>query len=239
MTKKNIVITGGSSGIGREIAQLLTGTSVPEYKVVIIGRSEEKLKLVQEEINGTLNSKGECHFISGDTSSDTDVERMFANTMVILEGRIDGIILNAGVGKFGLCEDLTVADFDITFGTNVRGVFLWLRLVVPCMKRQECGQIIVTSSNLGVKTASRCCLYSASKFAVQSMVGCLRAELVGTGVKAATINPGSVDTPWFDGRDVDRTKMLQALDVAVAAKLILEQGATSDIDMILLNPGKQ
>ena len=71
------------------------------------------------------------------------------------------------------------------------------------------------------------------------MVGCLRAELVGTGVKAATINPGSVDTPWFDGREVDRTKMLQPHDVAAAAKLILEQSATSDIDMILLNPGKQ
>ena len=68
----------------REIAQLLTGTSVPEYRVVIIGRSEEKLKLCRRN-QWDIELKGECHFISGDTSSDTDVERMFANTMVIMK----------------------------------------------------------------------------------------------------------------------------------------------------------
>ena len=233
---KNLLITGGSSGIGEAIAKLLTATS--DYKVVITGRDEGKLKRVQGEINDAL--KGEfCHIICGDTSDEKDVNRMFTDAMQLFEGRIDAIILNAGVGRFGLCEELSVEDFDVTFGTNVRGVFLWLRLVLPPMKQNGSGQIIVTSSNLGVKTSGRCCLYSASKFAVQSMVGCLRAELAGTGVKAATINPGSVDTPWFDGRDVDRTKMLQPNDVANAAKLILDQSTTSDIDMVLLNPGKQ
>ena len=114
---------------------------------------------------------------------------------------------------------------------------MWINMVLPLMRTQNSGQIIVTSSNLGLKTASRCSLYAATKHAVQAMVWCLREELKGTGVKAATINPGSVDTPWFDGKDVDRSKMLSSADVAASIRLIIDQNKTSDIDHILLTPG--
>jgi hypothetical protein len=95
-----------------------------------------------------------------------------------------------------------------------------------------------TSSNLGLKTAAKCSLYAATKHAVQAMVGCLRDELKGTMVKVATINPGSVDTPWFDGKDVDRNKMLSSSDVAKVVRMIIDQNETSNIDHILLLPGK-
>jgi short-subunit dehydrogenase len=70
------------------------------------------------------------------------------------------------------------------------------------------------------------------------MVWSLREELKGTLIKAATINPGSVDTPWFDGKAVDRSKMLSVQDIAKAARLIIEQNDTSNIDHILLLPGR-
>ena len=72
------------------------------------------------------------------------------------------------------------------------------------------------------------------------MISALRAELKGTGVKAATINPGSVNTPWFDERNLDeerRRKMLDVNDVSHAAMLIINQQESSDIDHILLEPG--
>lgn len=116
---------------------------------------------------------------------------------------------------------------------------MWINMVLPLMKEQNSGQIIVTSSNLGLKTSARCSLYAATKHAVQAMVWCLREELKGTGVKAATINPGSVDTPWFDGKDVDRSKMLSSADVAATIRLIIDQNETSDIDHILLTPGRK
>ena len=102
----------------------------------------------------------------------------------------------------------------------------------------EQGQIVVTSSNLGLKTSARASIYAAAKHAVQAMVWSLREELRDTMVKAATINPGSVSTPWFDGKEVDRSKMLTADDVARAVRLIIDQDATSNIDHILLLPGK-
>ena len=152
-------------------------------------------------------------------------------------GVIDVLILSAGVGFFGDLESLTLSQFDSQINTNVRGVFLWLKTVLPSMKERNAGQIIVISSNLGLATAARCSVYSASKHAVQAMVNSLRAELKGTLVKAATINPGSVDTPWFDGKEVDRSKMLSSSDVANAARLIIDQSKSSNIDHILLLPG--
>ena len=230
---RNILITGASSGIGEAVAIDMARSG---HNLCLIGRDMSRLQAVKEKV---IQLGGNAIIGVGDTSLEADVDRLFGEAMQAWNGRIDVSVLNAGVGRFGTCENLSVADYDIQFNVNVRGVFLWLRLLVPVMKSQGSGQIIAMSSNLGVNTAARCCLYSASKYAVQSMIGCLRAELVGTGVKAATVNPGSVDTPWFDGRDVDRTKMLSPVDVANACRLIIDQSATSDIDMILLNPGKK
>lgn len=106
------------------------------------------------------------------------------------------------------------------------------------MKRNNKGQIIVTSSNLGIKTAPRASIYSATKHAVQAIVWCLRDELKGTQVKAETINPESMDTPWFDGKNVDRTEMLSPMDIAKVARLIIQQDAKSNIDHILILLGK-
>jgi len=173
----------------------------------------------------------------GDVSCEEDVVRIFKKVKVKLGG-VDVVFANAGVGYFGNLEDLTIAQYDEQFNTNVRGVFLWLNKTLPLLKSQIKGQIIVTSSNLGLKTGARCSLYAATKHAVQAMVWSLQDELKGTGVKAATINPGSVDTSWFDGKDVDKTKMLAVEDVAKVVRFIIDQDETSNIDHILLMPGK-
>ncbi|GAI64934.1 unnamed protein product, partial [marine sediment metagenome] len=69
------------------------------------------------------------------------------------------------VGYFGNLEDLTIEQYDEQFNTNVKGVFLWMNKTLPLLKAQNKGQIIVTSSNLGLKTAAKCSLYAATKHA--------------------------------------------------------------------------
>lgn len=225
-----IVITGGSSGIGEAIAlEMAEGT----HQFYLAGRNAERLQQVAQKIR---TAGSEAYTGTGDVGDEQDVDRMFDEVMKTLGG-VDVLVANAGVGHFGPLEELTIDQFDIQFRTNVRGVFLWLRKVLPGMKQQNKGQIIVTSSNLGLKTSGRGSVYAATKHAVQAMVWCLREELKGTMVKAATINPGSVSTPWFAGRDVDRSKMLSAEDVAKTARLIIDQTETSNIDHILLMPG--
>lgn len=227
-----IVITGGSSGIGEATAFEMAKNG---HRFYLTGRNEVRLQKIVTE----LHSLGcEAHYGVGDVSDETSASLMFDEIMQKLGG-VDVLFANAGVGYFGNLEDLTLEQYDAQFNTNVRGVFMWINMVLPLMKEQNSGQIIVTSSNLGLKTASRCSIYAATKHAVQAMVWCLREELKGTGVKAATINPGSVDTPWFDGKDVDRSKMLSSADVAATIRLIIDQNETSDIDHILLTPGRK
>ena len=98
--------------------------------------------------------------------------------------------------------------------------------------------IVIISSTGGLQAYPRGGLYCASKFAVQAMSETLRKELKNTRIKVATINPGSVDSPWFDDRlsanDKRRETMLTTQDVAKAAKMIIEQDDTSNIDKIVL-----
>ena len=230
MTKR-ILITGASSGIGEAIALEMA----PEgHSFYLTGRNEVRLKTVCKKVR---DLGGTASIGVGDVSDEKTVEEMFSAVESSMGG-VDVLVANAGVGHFGNLEDMTVDQFDEQFDTNVRGVFLWMRKVLPGMRSRNSGQIIVTSSNLGLHTSARTSIYSGTKHAVQAMVWCLRDELKGTMVKAATINPGSVSTPWFDGKEVNRENMLAATDVAKAAKLIIDQDETSDIDHILLTPGR-
>jgi NADP-dependent 3-hydroxy acid dehydrogenase YdfG len=229
---KVIVITGGSSGIGRATALQLA----PEcHSFLLIGRNEERLEDTCREVE---ELGGKAIAATGDVASAKDVEKQYRKAIDEF-GRVDVLIANAGVGYFGNLEELTIQEYDEQFDTNVRGVFLWIKQVLPNMKERDAGQIVVTSSNLGLETSARASIYAATKHAVQAMVGSLRKELKDTNVKAATVNPGSVSTPWFDGKNVDRSKMLSAEDVARAFKMIIDQGKTSDIDHIHLLPTKR
>jgi len=225
-----IIITGASSGIGEAVALEMAKDG---HRIYLTARRRDKLKQVAEKIESL---GGKAYFGDGNVSDENDVDRLFNEAMEKL-GTVDVMFANAGVGHFGNLENMTIEQYDVQFNTNVRGVFLWLRKVLPIMKKQNSGQIIATSSNLGLETSPGASIYSATKHAVQAMVWCLRQELKGTRIKAATINPGSVSTPWYDGKKSDRSKMLTADDIAKTVRFIITQGETSNIDHILLRPG--
>jgi NADP-dependent 3-hydroxy acid dehydrogenase YdfG len=226
-----IVITGASSGIGEAVALEMAKDGHSFY---LTARRRDKLEQVAKKLE-SLGAK--AYYGDGDVGNECDVDRLFDDAMERL-GTVDIIFANAGVGYFGNLEDMTVEQYDVQFNTNVRGVFLWLRKVLPIMKEQNSGQIIVTSSNLGLETSSGASIYSGTKHAVQAMVWCLREQLKGTRIKAATINPGSVSTPWYNGKNSDRNKMLTAVDVAKVVRFIIDQSETSNIDHILIRPGR-
>lgn len=226
-----VVITGASSGIGEAVALEMAEDGHHFY---LTARRRDRLEQVAQKV---VSLGGKAYIGEGDVSDEGDVNRLFDNAMENLS-KIDVMFANAGVGYFGNLEDISIEQYDIQFNTNVRGVFLWLRKVLPIMKKQNSGQIIVTSSNLGLETSPRASIYSGTKHAVQAMVWCLREELKGTRIKAATINPGSVSTPWYNGKKSDRSKMLTAEDIAKTVRFIIDQGETSNIDHVLLRPGR-
>ncbi len=223
------LITGGTSGIGRALAENLLTQG---HQVAIIGRKPGKVADLVDQYK-ELARVYQC-----DVRLPEEVTSSY-HTIKSEIGIPDVVILNAGVGFFGNLEDLTHEQFDLQFDTNVKGVFNWLKVTLPDLKRQNKGQIVITSSNLGIETSPRASIYAATKHAIQAMVSCLRKELVGSDVKVATVNPGSVDTPWFDGKKVDRSRMLDVEAVVKAFLLIIEQNQTSDIERIVLLPAKR
>ncbi|HUU77023.1 MAG TPA: SDR family oxidoreductase [candidate division Zixibacteria bacterium] len=229
----NIVITGASSGIGEAIAFEMAKS---KHNFFLIARNKERLAKIASKLDEMGNP---VHYAIGDVGNSEDVEKISEYIEKAFGDKVDVFVANAGVGFFGNLEDITEEQFDLQFNTNVKGVFLWLKKILPKMKKNNSGQIIVMSSNLGLKTSARASIYVGTKHAVQAMVGSIREELKDTNVKAATINPGSVNTPWFDGKEVDRNKMLSPNDIAKAARFIIEQEETSNIDHIHLLPGKR
>lgn len=227
----NVLITGGSSGVGEYLALRLAENV--NNQIYITGRDLERLNQVIIKIS-EKGARG--YFRQADVSSSIEAKEVVEDAISKM-GSIDVLVANSGVGRFKNIEDLTDEDIDIQLQTNVYGVFNYLRPTLKHMKSVDQGQIIVTSSNLGFSVTGRGSVYCATKFAVQAIIGCLREELIGTNVKAATVNPGSIDTPWFaDYTEKPNMKRLHVEEVVDAFMMIINQGARSNINHILLNP---
>jgi 3-oxoacyl-[acyl-carrier protein] reductase len=225
------LVTGASSGIGEAIAETFAKMNIDVY---LTGRNEERLKKVEEKIK-SLGVKT-CYAV-GNVKNSQNVKRIYKDAIEKM-GEIDILVANAGVGHFNYLEELTEEEYDDMFDANVKGVYNWIRFVLPAMKKRNDGKIIIISSIAALNVYKRGGLYCATKHAVQAIAETLRLELEETRVKVSTINPGAVDTPWFDDRpnfkEERRKTMLKAQDVAKAAKLLVEQADTSNIDKIVL-----
>jgi NADP-dependent 3-hydroxy acid dehydrogenase YdfG len=124
----------------------------------IIGRDKERLSEVTKKIRSL---GGFAQYYVCDVQNENDVEMVFQDVVSKFNG-LDVLFTNAGIGFFGKLEDITIEQFDCQFNTNVRGVFLFLKKFIPLFKSQNRGQIVVTSSNLGLKTSGEASIYSAT-----------------------------------------------------------------------------
>jgi len=241
LISKRIVITGASSGLGAAIAR---STAKKGNTYFLTGRNKENL----EQIALDVKSKGgKAFFDIGDVGDEKDAVRLCDKAIKEMGG-VDVLIANAGIGRKGTLDSVSIADFDNSFNTNVRGVFLFLHYLIPVMKKAANGQIIVISSLMGNRTTTGAALYCATKHALEGMVGCVRKDLAGTGIKVALVNPGAIATPWWDeeargGGSKPKNKnekslMLTPEDVASAVEGLMNQSETSDIERIVIEPKK-
>ena len=243
----NVLVTGGSNGIGAAIARDY-GTRGDGHRVFVTGRDEAACTALCAEINAEAGAVVTA-FAVGDVGNATDVghvcdaaEDFFGTAN---GGGIGVLVANAGCGG-GRCrlEDTDIVDgFDKQFTANVRGVFLYLKRVLPGMRAAKHGQIVVTSSVAGLRPVALGAVYASTKWAVEGMVRSLREELKGSGVKVGTINPGPVATKWWTephrggkrAPDQVPTAMLTADDCARAAATLIDQAPSSDIATLTLD----
>jgi len=191
MRGKIVFITGASSGIGAETAKLLAAKgAVP----VITGRDERKL----QEVSGAISGRHGCYRL--DVTDGDDVERVVRQA-VIDYGRIDVLLNNAGFGLFETFADAPIEHFAEMMDTNYMGIVRMAKAVLPLMRNQGGGHIVNIVSLAGKISTPKASGYAASKHAALGLTNAMRAELAPYGIAVSAVNPGPIDTPFFDKAD--------------------------------------
>lgn len=226
--KKVLVITGAGSGIGAATARTLSD----HYRLVLAGRTLEPL----EELAAELGGEGNALAVSCDVTEWDQVERLAAVTVETFGG-IDAVFANAGFGASrGFLEE-SPEHWRAMVLTNVLGPALTIRATLPHLLEKGDGHFLITSSIAG-RRALPGSLYSATKFAATAMGEALRAELRaredGNRIRVTLIEPGMVDTPFFDDRP--GSSALSDDDIARAVKYALDQPDSVDVNEILIRP---
>ena len=222
------VVTGSGRGIGRAIAIEL---GMLGANVVLAARSRTELEDTATRI-GTKAS-----VIPTDVRSKDEIERLFEQVATTL-GPVDILVNAAGLGIFGAVVDFKDEDFENLIETNLRGIFLTSRLVLPSMIERKRGHIINIASIAGKVGSANRAVYCASKFGVVGFTESLAEEVRQYGIRASVICPGSTNTRFSSSEmaSKSRERMLQPEDVAHAVRMIVTQESNSFISEIIMRP---
>lgn len=219
-----LVITGASSGIGAATAR---EASKAGYRLVLAARSKDKLQSLQQELGG----EERAIVVSCDVQSRDD-QLNLAKEAERAFGQIDAVFANAGRG--GEPGGFSKADPDVwrdMILTNVLGVGLTVQACMPALRRSR-GHVLLTGSAAGRVTIPGS-MYSATKWAVSAIGYGLREEIRGSGLRVTLIEPGMVDTAFFDQPPENA---LQPEDIARAVLYALSQPPHVDVNEVLVRP---
>jgi NADP-dependent 3-hydroxy acid dehydrogenase YdfG len=217
------LITGASTGIGAATARQAAEAG---YSVVLAARSEDKLKALADEVGGLA--------VRCDVTEWADQEALVKRVLDEY-GRLDVAFANAGFGGARGFENGTPEEWKEMVLTNVYGCALTIRATMPALRDSK-GHLLLTSSIAG-RRALQGSFYSATKHAVTAMGEAARLDFNDTGVRVTLIEPGMVDTPFFD--DPPKIRALDADDVARAVMFAVSQPPHVDVNEILIRPTAQ
>lgn len=193
MRGKIVLITGASSGIGAKAAALLAERgAIP----VLTARSADKMARLAGNI------RGQSAVYEMDVRSDEQV-RGTVEQVVERFGRIDVLLNNAGYGEFVSFGEAPIGHFRDMMDVNYLGVVRCTLAVLPHMKKAGTGHVVNVASMAGKLATAKSTAYSATKHAVLGFTNALRQELKGSGIAVSAVNPGPIDTPFFERADPD------------------------------------
>lgn len=222
---KNVLITGGSRGIGRAMVELFASNG---YSVAFTYKSSENKAKSLAEATGAIA-------IKADSASESDV--LYAvNTAICELGSIDCLINNAGISSFSLFTDITLDMWNEHLAVNLTGAFLYSKAVIPGMVARKEGRIINITSMWGITGSSCEVHYSTAKAGLIGMTKALAKELGPSGITVNAIAPGLIDTDMnrcLSDDDIraieDETPLMRigtSSEVAKAALFLAGEGAS-------------
>lgn len=237
---KVVLITGGSTGIGAEVARLLASRGA---KVAIAARRKDKIDEVAAHI---VSEGGTARGYALDVTRKQEVEAV-VQAVVTDFGRLDVLINNAGLMPIRPMSEVNTDEWDAMIDVNLKGTLYGIAAALPRFLAQESGHIINLSSVAGIKVfAPGGTVYSGTKFAVSAISEGLRQE-VGDKIRVTTIEPGAVDSDLkhsTSGTATDTVldfykQAIPAASVARAIAFAIEQPDDIDINQIVIRPTQQ
>ena len=217
---KVAVVTGGNSGIGYATAKELVSQGA---RVVITGRNQNAVQTSAKEIGATG--------IVSDQSKLSDIDALVVKAKSEF-GKIDILVLNAGIYSIVPFESVNENNFDDVMGTNIKGVFFTLQKFVPILSP---GASVIIISSVAAYSAPGIghTVYSATKAAINSLVHSISFELAPKGIRVNAICPGPIETPVF-GKVGLSEEALQQMSVAVQNKIPLKRfGRSEDVAKLI------
>lgn len=237
---KNIIITGGTTGIGRATAMLLASHGA---NILILGRHEGILADALRSID-SANLPGKVDGIIADTSQEQDIAGIFSKADSVFESGLDILINNAAVAYQSIMEG-SYADWQYVINTNLLGYMACVRHAIDRMKEKGWGHIINVGSMSADVREKDSSVYVATKAGVQGFNEALRKEVNQLGIKVTLIEPGAVATdmqpasPQEQQKKVAAMEMLHADDIAATVLYSLSQPARCDVVEVKVRPHLQ
>ncbi|MFW6156658.1 MAG: SDR family NAD(P)-dependent oxidoreductase [Armatimonadota bacterium] len=208
---KTVIITGGTSGIGKGCARHFAELGA---KVVTSSIQRSEGEALQDELR---DAGHDVTFVYADMTEETQVAALVERT-VEMHGRIDGACSNAGAWVEGTVEDFDDAQWDLVMGVNVRGNFLLAKHLVPVFREQGEGVLVITTSTAAYVGFPAHALYCASKAALVALIRCLTKDHAGY-MRCVGICPGTIDTPMLAASAEGFDQPLDELYAEVAEKI--------------------
>jgi 3-oxoacyl-[acyl-carrier protein] reductase len=231
INNSNILITGGSSGIGKETARQFVERGA---KVLITGRDEDKLNNVAKEIGAIP--------LLFDIANLKSIPEAAAKAIELMDGKIDLLINNAGIGVFPPLGEITIEDLESVYTTNVFGLTLLTQEIVKNFKNQNYGNIINVGSTAGLKGFERGTVYAASKFAVRGLTQCWQAELRKHNIRVSLVNPSEVSSAFASKNREERKEETNKLgpkeiaDTIISLTEMRDKGFVPEVTVWATNP---
>ena len=230
---RTALVTGASRGIGAAVAR---GLARHGARVALLARGEAALRTLADELDG------DALVVPCDVQDAAATERAVATLTQRFDGGPDIVVNNAGAFMIAAAHKTSVADFRATLEINLIVPFALVRAFVPRMRERARGHIVTIGSIADRAIFPGNAAYSASKYGLRAMHEVLRAELVGSGVRASLVSPGPVDTAIWDEIDPDnrpgftpRAKMLSADAVADAVMYVVTAPDEVNVDELRMS----
>lgn len=230
---KVAIVTGGTKGIGRAIAEALATAGM---NVCVTARRENEV----EDAASALDKLGDGQALGivCDVRDHEQVKSLFEKVEAQLGG-VDVLINNAGIGIFATVEEMPVEDFRAILETNLFGVFYCCHTAIPLMKQGGGGYIINISSLAGANPHPRMAAYNASKFGLNGFSEALMQEVRHDGIKVSYIMPGSVNTEFGGDSPSDKNSwQLQPADIARVVLDLLNHDERALPSRVEIRPSK-